>query len=280
MGRRTITGNHAEGGVTMNLGIEGRAAAVAAASQGLGLACALELAREGAAVAVCSRDRGRIDGAAARIREEVRGARVHAAVADVSAREECERFVAETVEAFGRVDILVTNTGGPRPGSLDQIGLDDIDAGYQSTLMSAVALMRAAVPHMREGGWGRIINIVSMTVKQPKVDLLVSNTMRPAILGFAKSVSNELAASGITVNNVAPGYTRTERLVELAGHLSRTRRVTPEEVFAEWERTVPARRLGEPGELAAAVAFLASERAGFITGVTLQVDGGAVQGLF
>jgi len=264
----------------MNLGMEGRAAAVAAASQGLGFACALELAREGAAVAICSRDRGRVDQAAARIRDEARGARVYAAVADVSRREECARFIAETVGAFGRIDILVTNTGGPRPGALDQIDFDDVDAGYQSTLMSAIALMRAAVPHMREGGWGRIVNIVSMTVKQPKVDLLVSNTMRPAILGFAKSISNELAASGITVNNVAPGYTRTERLQELAEHLSRTRGVAPPEVFAEWERTVPARRLGEPVELAAAVAFLASERAGFITGVTLQVDGGAVQGLF
>ena len=264
----------------MDLGIEGRAAAVAAASQGLGFACALELAREGAAVAVCSRDCDRVDAAAARIRDEVRGARVHPTVADVSVREDCERFVAETVDAFGRIDILVTNTGGPRPGSFDQIGLEDIDAGYHSTLMSAITLMRAAVPRMREGGWGRIVNILSMTVKQPKVDLLVSNTMRPAILGFAKSISNELAASGITVNNVAPGYTRTERLEELAEHLSRTRGMAPPEVFAEWERTVPARRLGAPAELAAAVAFLASERAAFITGVTLQVDGGAVQGLF
>jgi len=264
----------------MNLGIEGRCAAVAAASQGLGFACALELAREGAAVAICSRDRGRVDEAAARIRNGVAGARVHAFVADLSRREDCERFVAEAAQALGGLDILVTNTGGPRPGALDQIAPEDIDAGYHSTLMSAVHLMRTAVPHMRARKWGRIVNILSMTVKQPKVDLLVSNTMRPAILGFAKSISNELAADGITVNNVAPGYTRTERLTELASHLSRTRGIAEDEVFAEWERTVPARRLGEPAELAAAVAFLASERAGFITGVTMQVDGGAVQGLF
>ena len=133
---------------------------------------------------------------------------------------------------------------------------------------------------MRRRNWGRIVNILSMTVKQPKVDLLVSNTMRPAILGFAKSISFELAREGITVNNVAPGYTRTERLVELAEHLSAQSGGSIEDVFAGWESTVPARRLGKPEELAAVVTFLASERAGYVTGVTVQVDGGSVLGLF
>jgi 3-oxoacyl-[acyl-carrier protein] reductase len=263
----------------MDTGIEGRTAAVAASSQGLGFACALELAREGASVAICSRDRGRIDGAARKIRDET-GTDVQAAVVDVSRQEDCLRFIDETVERFGRLDILVTNTGGPAPGALDEIDFAHVRDGVDSTLMSAIVLMKAAVPHMRRNQYGRIINILSMTVKQPKVNLLVSNTMRPAILGFAKSISFELAGEGITVNNVAPGYTRTERLTELAEHLAGQSGVAAEDIYDTWRGTVPARRLGEPEELAAVVAFLASERASYVTGVTLQVDGGAVAGLF
>jgi 3-oxoacyl-[acyl-carrier protein] reductase len=268
----------------MDLGIKGKRAAVAASSQGLGFACALELAREGASVAVCSRDAGRITAAADRIRAEA-GARagdgvvVHASIVDVSDPDDCVRFVETAAKAFGGLDILVTNTGGPKPGALDEIDFADVRAGVDSTLMSAIVMMKTAAAHMRAGGWGRIINILSMTVKQPKVNLLVSNTMRPAILGFAKSISRELAASNITVNNVAPGYTRTERLDELAGHTARARGCEPGDVFAEWERAIPAGRLGRPEELAALVAFLASERASFINGVTVAVDGGEVQSL-
>jgi 3-oxoacyl-[acyl-carrier protein] reductase len=263
----------------MDLGIAGKVAAVAASSQGLGLACAMELAREGAALAICSRYRDRIDAAARRIHEET-GAEVYATVVDVSKQEDCIRFIEESVRQFGHLDILVTNTGGPAPGAFDDVDLSQVRDGFDSTLMSAIVMIKAAVPHMRRRGWGRIVNILSMTVKQPKVDLLVSNTMRPAILGFAKSISFELAREGITVNNVAPGYTRTERLTELAEHLSKQTGSTVGDVFAGWESTVPAARLGEPGELAAMVTFLASDRAGYITGVTVQVDGGSVLGLF
>lgn len=265
----------------MDLGIKERAAAVAAASQGLGYACALELAREGAKVAICSRDRGRIDAAAGRIKEAVGpGAEVYGAVVDVTKESDCVRFVEETAKRFGRLDILVTNTGGPAPGALDDVELTQVREGFDSVLMSAIVMMKTAVPHMRHNKWGRIINIVSMTVKQPKVDLLVSNTMRPAILGFAKSISNELAGENITINNVAPGYTKTERLTELAEHLASIGGSSVDEVVARWEQTVPSRRLGKPEELAAVVSFLASERASYVTGVTIQVDGGAVQGLF
>lgn len=263
----------------MDLGIRGKRAAVAASSQGLGFACALELAREGASVAICSRDGDRITAAADRIRSEVDGAEVHTSVVDVSSEDDCVRFVETAAKAFGGLDILVTNTGGPAPGGFDEVEFGQVRAGFDSTLMSAIVMMKTAAAIMRRGGWGRIINILSMTVKQPKTNLLVSNTMRPGILGFAKSISRELAADGITVNNVAPGYTKTERLDELASHIAKSSGGSADDVFAQWESAIPVRRLGRPEELAAVVTFLASQRAAYVNGVTVQVDGGEVQAL-
>jgi 3-oxoacyl-[acyl-carrier protein] reductase len=264
----------------MELGIRGRAAAVAASSQGLGFACALELAREGASVAICSRDAARIEDAAARIRAAVAGARVHTAVTDLSREEDCRRFVDDAAGAFGRLDILVTNSGGPAPGSFDQIAPEDMRRGVDANLISPIVLMTAAIAHMRTGKWGRIVNILSISAKQPRTTLLVSSTARPGVMGFAKTISLDLARDGITVNNVAPGYTRTERLDELAQHISNTQNRKVADVFAEWEHTIPARRLGRPEELAAVVAFLCSERASYVTGSTIQIDGGSVQSLF
>jgi 3-oxoacyl-[acyl-carrier protein] reductase len=264
----------------MELGIKGRAAAVAASSKGLGFACALELAREGASVAICSRDAARIADSAARIRDAVPGAKVHAAAHDLTTEAGARRFVEDAAATFGRLDILVTNSGGPTPGSFDQLGVEQMRESVPASLLAPIAMIHAAVPHMRAAKWGRIVNIMSVTVKQPKSNLLVSSTLRTGLLGYARTIANDLARDGITVNNVAPGYTRTERLDELAQHLSSTQGKTIDEVFAGWERDIPVQRLGRPEELAAVVAFLASERASYVTGTTTLIDGGAVQGLF
>jgi 3-oxoacyl-[acyl-carrier protein] reductase len=264
----------------MEFGIKGRTAAVAAASKGLGFACALELAREGASVAICSRDETRIADAAQRIHDAVPGAKVLAAVHDLNTEAGAQRFVEEAASVFGRLDILVTNSGGPTPGSFDQLTVEQMRESVSASLLAPIAMIHAAAPHMRKEKWGRIVNIMSVTVKQPKSSLLISSTMRTGLMGYARTIANDLARDGITVNNVAPGYTRTERLDELAEHLSSTQKKNIDEVFVEWERTIPAQRLGKPEELAAVVAFLASERASYVTGTTILVDGGAVQGLY
>jgi 3-oxoacyl-[acyl-carrier protein] reductase len=264
----------------MDFGLKGKAAAVSASSQGLGFACALELAKEGASVAICSRDHARIEDAARRLREAVPGATIHAAVVDLSSDDSCGRFVEDAAAAFGRLDILVTNSGGPPPGSFDQLSVEELHRSVDANLMAPIAMIHAAVPHMRGRKWGRIVNILSITVKQPKTNLLISSTMRTGVMGYARTIANDLARDGITVNNVAPGYTRTERLDELAEHASKTQSREIEDVVAEWERVIPAQRLGRPEELAAVVTFLASERASYLTGTTIQVDGGWVQSLY
>jgi 3-oxoacyl-[acyl-carrier protein] reductase len=263
----------------MDLGLKGRVALIAAASSGIGFAAARELAREGARVFLCSRDEGRARAAAERIRNET-GAEAFGIRADVTSDEDAARFVELAQESAGRVDILVTNAGGSPSSTFAETSLEMYRKAFELNALSAIRLAQLVVPSMRERRWGRIINITSISVKQPINGLLLSNTIRAGLTGWAKTLSTEVAADGVTVNSVAPGYTLTERQDELAEARGRMSGKTKEEMIEMWAAEIPIRRLASAEEIAAAVAFLASERASYITGVTLQVDGGWVRGLF
>jgi 3-oxoacyl-[acyl-carrier protein] reductase len=263
----------------VELGLGGRVAIVAAASKGLGRAVAEELAREGAEIAICARTEAGLVEAASRIRA-IGGREVHWEALDVGNPGQVARFVAAVEKRFGRVDICVTNAGGP-PSKLFRATTDeDWRTWTDQLLMSAVYFAREVLPLMQKKQWGRFLTITSYSVKQPVEGLLLSNSLRAGVTGLVRTLANEYAGHGITVNNVCPGYTRTDRLDDLAGMMAARTGVTVEEVFAGWEKLIPAGRLGRPDELASVVAFLASERASYINGVSLTVDGGTTKSLF
>jgi 3-oxoacyl-[acyl-carrier protein] reductase len=255
-----------------------RCAIVCAASRGLGKASALALARDGARVAICARGRETLEAAAAEIRAAT-GAVVVPIVADVARAEDVERLVAQAAAALGAIDILVTNTGGPKSGPFESISDDEWLASIDSIVMSAVRLCRAVIPHMRERGGGRIIHVTSVSVKQPIDGLVLSNALRAAVTGLSRTLANELARDRILVNCIAPGYTATDRVVQLNEAAAKREGVAVQDVQARLERQIPLGRLGTPEEFGSAVAFLASPAASFITGTTLQVDGGYVKSL-
>jgi 3-oxoacyl-[acyl-carrier protein] reductase len=263
----------------MDLGLKDRVALVAAASRGIGYAAALELAREGARVFLCSRDEGHASEAAEKIHNET-GANVAGVAADVTNAADVERFVGLATERAGRIDICVTNAGGPPATTFADTEIEMFRDAFELNGLSAIRLAKLVLPGMRARKWGRIINITSISVKQPVDGLLLSNTVRAGLTGWAKTVSNEVAADGVTVNNVAPGYTLTERQDELAVARGKALGKSKEEMIAMWASQTPMQRIAAPEEIAAAVAFLASERASYITGVTLQIDGGWTRGLF
>ena len=256
----------------MNLGLDGKVALVCGASRGLGRAIAAELAAEGASLAVCSRDVGKLEAAAAELD-------ALALPADLSVRGEPTRVVEETVERLGKLDVLVANTGGPPAGTHDTLTLDDWDRATTLLLRSTVELSTAALPGMKERGWGRILAVTSVAVKQPVDNLILSNSLRAAVTGFAKTLSREVAPHGITVNTILPGYTATERVTELNRANAEREGVDPSEIQARLEASIPLGRLAEPAEFAALAAFLASERASYITGGAFAVDGGWLRGL-
>ena len=262
----------------MDLGLRSRVAIVAAASKGLGRAVAEELAREGAEIAICSRTATDLEKAAKQI--EVAGGReVFWQPVDVGQADQVARFVAAVESRFGRVDICVTNTGGPPSKLFSATSNEDWRVWTDQLLMSTVYFAQETLPRMQKNQWGRFLTITSYSVKQPVEGLLLSNSLRAGVTGLVRTLANEYAASGITVNNVCPGYTRTDRLDDLAGMMAGRMGATRDEIFAGWKKLIPAGRLGRPDEFAAVVAFLASEKASYVNGVSLTIDGGTTRSL-
>jgi 3-oxoacyl-[acyl-carrier protein] reductase len=263
----------------MDLGIAGRGALICGSTRGLGRAIAARLAAEGCRVAVNGRAEERTAAAADLLARET-GAEVVGLAADVSDPRAVAALVSGAETALGTVDILVCNSGGPPSVLFADAQPDQWQGALEGTLLSAVHLCRAAVPGMRSRRWGRVICLTSVAAKQAVSGLIFSTTARAGVLGFAKTLADEVAADGVTVNSVCPGYMGTERLTELMEVRATRVGRTPEEVTADLVRTVPAGRIGDPDELAAAVAFLASEPARYITGAVLQVDGGSTRSIY
>jgi 3-oxoacyl-[acyl-carrier protein] reductase len=262
----------------VDLGIRGRVALVAASSRGLGRASAEALAAEGADLVLCARGEVALREAAADIRR-TSGVRVVDVVADVATAEGVADVLAAADRAFGRVDILVTNAGGPPAGPFESHAPDAWETAVRTNLTSVVELVRGVLPGMRERRWGRIVNVTSIAVKQPVDHLILSNSVRAAVTGFARTLANEVAPHGITVNNVMPGYTRTARVEELAARTAALQGGAPEAAYAAWEAQIPMGRLGEPAEFGAMVAFLCSALASYTTGASIPVDGGWIRSL-
>lgn len=263
----------------MDLGLKDRVAIVAASSQGLGKAVALGLAREGAKLAICSRSESNINRAGDEIRQET-GVEVLARPVDVTVYEQVRGFVEETQNHFGRVDVCVTNAGGPPAKPFSDTTVEDWQAGVNLNLMSTLYFVREVLPLMQQRKWGRVVTITSASVKQPIDNLILSNSVRSAVSGLMKTLSNEYGKDNILINNVCPGYTLTSRLDELSGRLAKAEGVDSGEIQQRWARQVPLRRLGRPEEFANMVVFLASERASYVTGVSVAIDGGFVKGIY
>ena len=262
----------------METGLRNRVAIVAASSQGIGRATAEAFAAEGARVAMCARNPESLKSAAEKIRQHHK-AEVFSEPFDVTNADAVRRFVEAVVARFGAVDICVTNAGGPPAKGFLATTTDDWRQAIDQNLMSTVYFAREVIPHMQRKGWGRIVTITSITTKQPVADLVLSNAVRAAVAGLVKSLANEFGKDGILVNNVGPGFTATDRLKELAKARSASSGKSEMEILNSWAVDASVKRIGEPREVADTILWLASERASFITGQTILVDGGAYKGL-
>lgn len=257
----------------MDFGIKGKVALVTAASKGIGRAAAEELIKEGCKVAICSSNKENLINTAAELKDTY-GIQVYWAVCDINSAKEIENTVAAVVKEYGTLDILVNNCGGPKPGYFEGLNDTDWEKATDQVLLSSVRFTRLALPLMKKNKWGRIINVTSISVKQPVANLILSNTLRSAVTSFAKTISQQYGEFGITINNVAPGFILTSRLYELAMKQAEEKEISHEEILAQMGNSNPVKKVGNPDDMGAAIAFLASDRAGYITGVTLQVDGG------
>jgi len=261
----------------MDLGLAGKVALLAASSKGLGFAAAEALVAEGARVVVNGRQQAVVDAAVEKLRQA--GGEAAGVVADVTEADAAARLVGAAVERFGGLDILITNAGGPPSGAFDATPLESWERAFELTLMSAVRLIREALPYLRQSDAASILTITSISVKEPLPGLLLSNAIRPAVAGLTKTLSQELGGDGIRANSILPGWTRTERVDEIMAYRARTNNSSVE---AEIEKTIarnPLRRMGEPAEFGRVAAFLVSPAAGYVNGVMLQVDGGSYAGL-
>jgi 3-oxoacyl-[acyl-carrier protein] reductase len=262
----------------MNLGLKDRVALIAASSRGIGRATAEAFAAEGCRVAMCARNQQTLQAAAEDIRKR-HNCEVLTEAFDVTDAAAVSRFVEAVAEKFGGVDICVTNAGGPPAKGFLSASLEEWQRALELNFLSTVYFAREVIPHMQRKRWGRIVTLTSITTKQPVADLVLSNAVRAAVVGLVKSLANEFGKDGILVNNVGPSFTATDRLKELAAARSSASGKSEQEIFDSWAADAPLKRLGEPREVAETIVWLASERASYITGQTVLVDGGMYKGL-
>ena len=263
----------------MDLKLKGLSALVTGASRGLGFATALGLVKEGVRVAISSRSAENIEAAAQKISTQT-GVQVVGLNGDMTDPEMPEKLVAGIVEKFDGLDILITNAGGPPPGAFESFDEETWQKAVDISFLGHVRLIRAALPHMQATNWGRIINITSLSVKEPVDNLLLSNSIRASVHGLAKTLASQIAKDGITVNNVMPGYIQTDRIDQLAAVRAEQSGTTAEAIIADMGASVPVGRIGQPKEFGALVAFLASEKAGYINGASIPIDGSIIKAAF
>ena len=262
----------------MKLNLKNKNAIVCASSQGLGKAAALDLAEEGVNLAICSRDQDKINKVKEEIHQKTKSEiKVIALKVDLDSPDEIQAFYKQVENDLGSVDILVNNNGGPPPSTFEQLSDDDWQKAFNSTMMSCLRLSKLVIPNMKKNGWGRIINISSVSVKTPVNGLFLSNSLRMGVLGWAKALSDELAPHGVTVNTVCPGYTRTERVEAILETQSNSSGLKKEEIEKSIAENIPMKRVGEAEDLAGLITFLASEKADYMTGLAIQVDGGSAR---